>query len=78
MSRLLVGGEIIRDIHEDFVYAVNVNVFRSDVFQVDIIDFAAHLDVFRHSGRGNDEIDAPSLLLDLEKPCTTWNAEFLQ
>ena len=78
MSCLLVSAKIVRDIHEDLVYAINMNIFVCYVFQVNIIDLATYLDILCHSRRGYDEVDASSLLIHFEKPCSTWNSVCFQ
>ena len=54
-----VGVQVGRHVHEYLVNGVHVNILRGDVFQVNLIDARAVLDVFCHAGWRRDVIHLP-------------------
>lgn len=57
MGRELVGVKVVGDIHEYLINGVNHDVFRRDIFQVDIVNPGAVLHVVSHARRGDNEIN---------------------
>ena len=53
-----VNFQIIGAIDEHLVDRVNVNVFGSDVFEINVVYFGAVFHVVSHSRRSNDEIES--------------------
>ena len=51
-----VGWEVAGDVHHHLVDGVDMDVLRGDVFQVDVVDLGADLDVPRHPGRGHQVV----------------------
>ena len=56
VPRHLVGFQIVGDIHENLVDAIDVNVFGGDIFQIDAIDACAVVNVERHARHGTNEV----------------------
>ena len=54
-----VGMEIVRDVHENFVDRVDVDVLRCHIFQIDGIDVGAVADVECHARRCSDVAGLP-------------------
>jgi len=51
-----VGLQVTGDIHHHLVDGVDMDILRGDVFQVDVVDLGADLDVPRHPGRGHQVV----------------------
>ena len=49
-----IGIKVCGYVHKDFINRVNMNIFRSNVFQVNFIYFGAVFHIMRHTGRGDD------------------------
>ena len=52
-----VDLHIIRDVQEHLVDGVDYDIFRGDVFKINLIDAGAVLHVECHPGRGDDEVN---------------------
>ena len=52
----MIGGEIPSGVDEHLVDGVDVDVLGRDVFEIDIVDLRADLNVFCHPRRGNEII----------------------
>ena len=50
-------GQVIGQIDKDLINGVNMDVFRCNVFQVQLVDPGALFHVEGHSGRRNDIVD---------------------
>ena len=47
----LIGFQIIGDVHKYLINGIDVDILRSNIFQIDLIDFSADLHIFRHLRR---------------------------
>ena len=54
-----VGRQISRYVHEHFVYRIHMDVFRSDIVEIDFVDARAVLDVVGHARRSGDIVHFP-------------------
>ena len=54
--RHLISIQISGNIHKHLVYGINVNVLRSNIFEIDIVNPRAVFHIVSHSGRSNDII----------------------
>ena len=56
MRRTLVCGEVVSDIHEHLIDAVDMNVVCTYVLEVGFVDAGTDLDVLCHLRRGNHKV----------------------
>ena len=54
--RHLVGVQVVGDIHEHLVDGVGVDVLRSDIFQIHLIDSRTPINVVCHPGQSHDVV----------------------
>ena len=54
----MVEVQIGRHVDKAFVDGIDVNVLRTDVFQVDTVDLRRHLHVVLHARHGLNVVDA--------------------
>ena len=78
VGRHLVSTKIGRDIHKHLVDAIDMDILRSNVLQIDAIHPAAHLDIVGHPGRRDDKVHATRFLIHLEQSCAPSDAIGLQ
>ena len=80
VSCFLVSSQIVGNVHKDLVYAIDMNILRRDVLQIDTVDFAAYLDVLRHTGHSDNEVHVclACFLIHLEQSSTPGDAVCLQ
>ena len=66
-GRHVVGVQVVGHVHEHLVDAVEEDVLRRDVFQVDAVDFGAPVDVVGHPWRGHQVVQGQGGVL-LHRP----------
>ena len=47
-GRKLIHRKIIGDIHKHLIDGVNMDVLRSDIFEINLVDLCADFDIMRH------------------------------
>ena len=52
-----VGLKIAGRIHEDFVDGIDMNVLGGDIFEINAVNFGAHIDVAGHPRRSNQIVE---------------------
>ena len=57
VSSHLISTQIGRHIHEHLIDTIDMYIFRSNIFQVSLIDLGTHLYVVCHAGWGSDIVE---------------------